>query len=493
MNELELLRKEVKIEKQLEAIECKKSFFQFVRSFWDVIIPENPVWNWHIEYLCNELQIIGVRVKNRLPKDYDLIINIPPGTTKSTIATVMYPVWTWIIDPTQTFITSSHDLELSTAHAVKSRDIIKSQRFKEYFGTIELKTDQDNKRNYQNNSGGSRIVASVGSNVTGKHAHQLIVDDPLNPEKAASEVGRNTANRWMDTTLSTRKVDKELTPTIVVMQRLHEVDVTGHLLSKGKKIKHICLPAEESILVSPKYLKSKYIKGLLDPIRLNENVLRESKKDLGSYGYANQFDQSGAPLEGGIFKKDWFRVIKFDEFIKISKGKNIVWNYKLDGAYTDKTENDPCGIWASCVINNTIYVRDFLEGWFTQPEYLKTIKEWIPKNGYSQMSKIKIEPKANGISTVQTIKRETILNVSEYKFPKTKKIAMSDSKVTRANACSPSAESGRVVFIDGAYVRKTLTSIINFPNAAHDEAVDCMVMDIAENFIGKPKGNYDIR
>ena len=493
MNESEKLR-EVELEQILEAEQCKNSFYQFVATFWDIIIPDDPVYNWHIEYLCNELQILGERVKDRKPKLYDLIINIPPGTTKSTIATVMYPVWCWVIDPTQRFISSSHNLELSTEHAVKSRDLIRSSRFQRYFDNIEIKQDQDNKRNYQNNYGGGRVVASVGSSITGKHAHQLIIDDPTDPEQANSEVERNKANRWHDTTLSTRKIDKAITPTILIMQRLHEKDLTGHLLSKGKKIKHICLPAEVSDLVSPKELKRNYKQGLLDPVRLNKDVLREVRLDLGSYGYANQFEQRGAPLEGGIFKRDWFRIITFDNFMKIAdKVPSITWNFKVDGAYTEKTKNDPCGIWASCKIGNRIFVRNFYTGWHEQPEFIKKVVSYAKENGYSSGSRIHIEPKANGLSTIQTLQRESRLNVMAYKFRKESKITMNDSKETRAMACSPSVEAGRVVFIDGSYVESTIEQIINFPNAAHDEAVDCMVMDIAEHFIGKPKGKYDIR
>ena len=490
---VEVLTRKVELKKKLEAIQCKKNFFQFAKTFWDIIIPEEPVWNWHIEYLCNQLQIIAENVKDRKPKLYDLIINIPPGSTKSTIVTILYPAWCWVIDPAQRFITSSHNLDLSTEHAVKSRDVIKSDRFREYFGYIEIKSDQDNKRDYQNNSGGARVVASVGSAITGKHAHQLIIDDPLSPQKANSDIERDKANKWNDTTLSTRKVDKEITPTILVMQRLHENDLTGHILSKGKKVKHICLPAELSKLVKPEHLKEKYVDGLLDPIRLSKSILEEAKKDLGSYGYANQFDQSGAPLEGGIFKRDWFDVINFETFNNIVNGRNIVWNFKVDGAYTDKTENDPCGIWVSCFLDNKIYVRTFHQGWYQQPEFIKKLKEFLPENGYTYQSITAIEPKANGISTVQTLQRETRLNVTEYKFPKSNKISGSDSKVTRAWACSPSAESKRVVFIDGAYVNDTIEQIVNFPNASHDEAVDCMVMDIAENFIGHPRNTYDVR
>ena len=205
---------------------CRRSFYRFVQEFWHIIIPEDPVWNWHIEYLCQEAQIVVERIEQRLPKEYDLIINIPPGTSKSTIWTVMLPVWSWTRDERIRSMTASYSSTLSTDHSVKSRDILRSQKFKDLFPEIQLKQDQDNKTHYKNTKGGERYATSVGGAITGFHAHLIIVDDPLNPKGAASDAERATANSFMDVTLSTRKVDKKLTPTILVMQRLHEEDCT---------------------------------------------------------------------------------------------------------------------------------------------------------------------------------------------------------------------------------------------------------------------------
>lgn len=133
---------------------CRGSFFEFVKEFWSIIIPEDPVYNWHIKFLCDSLQETVFRVKKRLPKLYDEIINIPPGTTKSTICTVMLPAWAWTVDPTLRIVTGSYSASLSTDHAVKSRDIIKSEKYRRLFPEVEIKKDQDNKTHYKNTGGG---------------------------------------------------------------------------------------------------------------------------------------------------------------------------------------------------------------------------------------------------------------------------------------------------------------------------------------------------
>lgn len=442
-----------------------------------------------MEKLCDELEIVGRQVVARDPKLYDLIINVPPGSSKSTIATVVFPCWLWILDPTIRKISASHSLELSTEHAGKSRDLLGSEKFRELFGEVTMREDRDNKRTFENNSKGTRIVASVGSKITGKHAHILIVDDPIDPEGGHSDVKREAANRWVGQTLSTRKVDKKVTPLVMIMQRLHEEDPTGHLLAKGKGTRVVSLPGEitDKVRPKPEEYAQFYTDGLLDPDRFDREVLAEMKIDLGSYGYANQVLQLGAPPEGGIFKIDWFKVISFEEFLSRTSNKNVVWNFKVDGAYTEKTMNDPSGFWASTFVDGTLYVRSFQEKRLEFPEFVSFTKEFAQSNGYNSRSVVHIEPKANGLSAIQMLQRNSGVNVAPYKFPKTAKISMQDDKITRANACSATCEGGNVVFIDSGNVHDTISNICNFPNAAHDEAVDCLVMDVAAHYLGREK------
>jgi len=288
----------------LEAAICKESLFDFVQQFWSVVIPEEPVWNWHIPYLCNELQVIAERVFAGTPKEYDLIINVPPGSTKSTICSIMFPAWVWTRMPSARTICGSHTAPLSLDLSRRCRMVITSEKYRNLFPEVELADDQSAKGYYVTKANGGRLATMVGGAVTGFHAHFILIDDPLDPKGAASDADLKTANDWMRETLPTRKVDKALTPTILIMQRLHEEDPTGEWLkrSKGSKIHHICLPAEDSELVSPPQLRKRYVDGLLDPIRLSPKILAEARSDLGEFGYAAQLDQTPIPRGGGEFK-----------------------------------------------------------------------------------------------------------------------------------------------------------------------------------------------
>ena len=453
---------------QVVADQCRRSFFFFVQTFWDVIIKETPVFNWHIAYLCEELQKLSVSIVNREQKPYDLIVNIPPGTTKSTIVTIMFPVWLWTLDATIRIITNSYSGGLSIEHATKSKDIIQSDKFKMLFPEIQIRKDKSGKQNYENTQTGYRYATSTGATITGFHAHVIINDDPQNPKQAESEGMRIQANEHTKT-LSSRKVDKANTPVITIMQRLHEDDVTGYLLKrKGDNIRHICLPAEDCDDVKPEELRANYVDGLLDPRRLNRNVLQEAMIDLGSRAYAGQYMQVPTADGGNIIKETWFRHISFADFRALRYKEPM--HFFLDTAYDSKkkSDNDPSGIIAACKIGNNIYITHAKKVWKTFPDLLKFLPEYLYANDYdSGQSTLRIEPKANGKSVCQQLEASTDLNVTYTQSP-------SDPKDVRLHAVAPKVECGRVYLVDGEWNEEFIDEVCGFPAKTHDEYVDLL-------------------
>jgi predicted phage terminase large subunit-like protein len=446
---------------QIRAERCRRSFYFFFLEFWDTIESVELIPNWHIKFICDELQEVYNTWESGIGQD-DVIINVPPGSSKSTICTQLYPVWIWIKNPSIRIISSSYASDLSTAHAVRSRNCIASDKFKLYFSDlVAIKNGEDNKTWYKNTKMGERYATSTGGAVTGMHADFIIVDDPVNPKQADSAVQREVANKHIKETLSTRKTNKNRTVTILIMQRLHESDPTGIALKeKGGKVKHICLPGELSDNVSPESVKVNYVDGLLDPNRLNRQALTKLKTDLGSYGYAGQIGQRPSPEGGGQLKKAWFNTISFEEFNKI-KGKINIF---LDTAYTSNQKNDPTALLACSYVNNNLYVLDSTQVWKELPDLLKYIPSYADKNLYTNLSRILIEPKASGLSTVQSFKN-TKYNVIELPAPK-------DDKVTRVSNIAPFIEAGRCYIVEGNWNDSFLGECASFPNGEHDDQVD---------------------
>lgn len=456
----------------VQADECRKSFYYFVKTFWAVIIPEVPVFNWHIEYICKELQDLSYYIVNRLPKPYDIIINIPPGSTKSTIVTIMWHPWLWTQDPRLRVISNSYSGDLSLEHASKSKDIITSDLYRTLFPEIIIRHDKSGKGSYENVKGGARYSTSTGGTITGKHAHIILNDDPVNPKQAESDSLRLQANEHTKT-LSSRKVDKKNTPMVTIMQRLHDDDVTGYLLKKkGDKIRHICLPAEVSDRVNPPELKERYIDGLLDPVRIDREVVAEAKIDLGSRQYAGQYEQAPSVDGGNIIKAEWFGHISLSQFLAI-RGRAAI-HFFLDTAYNEKkqkSDNDPSGILAACLLQNYLFIFHAQKVWKEFPELMRFIPDYVKAHGYDGRSSIRIEPKANGISVIQAVRKYTKLNVTRTPAP-------TDSKEVRLHAVSPKIECGRVILVEGDWNEEFVDEVSQFPAKTHDEYVDILVYAI---------------
>lgn len=453
------IRVEVAI--QAAAAACKASFYEFLVYFWDTIVEDEYQDNWHIKFICDELQTAAERVFKNQPKEYDLIINVPPGSSKSTIVTIMFPAWVWTQMAHARFITGSYSSDLSTLHAVKSRDVVKSSKFQELFpGLIQFKRDMDGKTAYENTSKGSRHITSPGGTATGKHAHFIIVDDPINPELAFSEVERKKAVRWMDKTMSSRKVNKKVTLTILVMQRLAEDDPTGHLLAKkGKPIRHICLPSEITDLdnVKPKEAEVFYHGGLLDLRRLDRGVLDEAKTDLGSVDYAGQHLQNPFAAEGGIFKRAWFKY--YHELPNMRPTRTV---HSWDTAYKAKQQNDYNAKTAWKQFPHGHYLTDLWMEKTTTPVLKKEIQTQYAAD---PADAVLIEDKASGQGILQDLEAETTLPLIG--------IQPESDKIVRANRAAPTVEAGNIYLpINAPWVAALVDKLCAFPGVKHDDDVD---------------------
>ncbi len=371
----------------------RESFYEFVKEFWGTIIADEPVWNWHIKYLCDELQIVCEWVFAGKDKEYDLLINVPPGSTKSTICSRMLLPWMWTRMPHAVVICPSHDYPLSVGMGRKSKDIIKSDKYRDAFPDIKIRRDLDANGYFGNTQGGERIAASVNGNVTGNHGHLIATDDPMNPRKAASDADRKAINTWMEETLPSRVKDIKKAPKILIMQRLHEDDPAANM-AKLANVKHICLPAEKSKLVRPLKLRKKYVNGLLDPVRLDNRALQIQKDQLSKYGYACQYDQSPIPKGGGMFKVDRWK-------IDVPKG-----GWKWDVRYWDKAGTKDAGCFTSGFrlaedMDGVLWIRDVKRGQWEAGEREDIILQTAESDGKKVIIGIEQEGGSGGKESAQ--------------------------------------------------------------------------------------------
>lgn len=475
------------LELQLKRDIFKESYFEFFKWAFSVLFPNEKYEDaFHVKYLCDLYQQEVERIIRREEKEKDIIVNIPPRTSKSLITSVCLLAWIWIKDPTIPMISVSFDEELTLLNAQYCKDIIKSDEYQALFGDLfHIRHDADSKGYFMNDKGGFRLSKTTGANITGHKGMIIVVDDPQNPKKAESEVHRKDTISYYTTSLYNRLTPPNLGIRIVIMQRLHENDLTGYLLeTDASSYRHICLPAEEArevkdektgqvkvieFEVKPAELRPNYIGRLLDPVRLGKKILQGFRKVLGGRGYSGQYEQRPAPDEGGILKKAWF--VEANPMILTRDVINEPIHFFVDGAYTEKTENDPTAIFTCYASNNMLYILDVQEVWLEFPELIKFITRHVQNFQYSSGSHIYIEPKASGKSIAQQLRATTMLNVVELEAPK-------DDKTTRAHGIAPIVESLRVRCVTGAYMTHFLDQVGMFPNATHDDMVDTLVMAV---------------
>lgn len=455
------------------------SLYEFIAAFWNEVSDDEYKPNWHIKYLCGVLEDLARRVGNHEKKEEDLIINIPPGTTKTLLVSVMFPVWCWTRWPWIKFITGSYSNDLALESAEKSRDIMRSDKFKALYPDITVKEDKDTKSNFRiavierKSNGavnriafaGGRFSTSVGGTITGFHGHINIWDDPINPKQAASEILLNTANNWVDKSASTRKADKEISVTIMVMQRLHQNDPTGHLLEKkDKKIKHICLPGEIKTFlqyVSPPELVGNYKDGLLDPVRLSWSALKEMEADLGQYGYAGQVGQNPVPPGGGMFKVENFQTIT-----NIPSDIHIVKTVRYwDKAGTTDAGAYTAGVKLARLINNKIVVLDVVRGQWSAEKRERIIRNTAEMDGRKVEVYIEQEPGSGGKESAQA----TIRNLIGYSI---RADHPTGDKVFRADPFSVQVNEGNVMLLKGDWNREFVEEHRFFPFGRFKDQVD---------------------
>jgi predicted phage terminase large subunit-like protein len=473
----ELLKNPLAIQRELN----NRSLYEFLQYFWPVVSAHKFSPNWHIEKICGELEQIAERVGNRQPKLYDLLINQPPGTTKTITVSIIFPAWCWTRWYWMRFICASYSNQLSLESAGYCRDLIKSQQFQEMYPEIGIKEDKDVKSNFKivkktvgaggphrsskEQSGGGRYSTSVGGTLTGFHGDINIWDDALNPSQAASDIELANANHWIEQTLSTRKTDKDISVTIGVMQRLAQGDCSGYLLDKQKdNLRHICLPGEirnYRDFLLPAEWASYYKDDLLDPARLSWAALTELEADLGQYGYAGQIGQNPTPPGGGMFKVD---KIKIEPSLP---AQNLIEHTVRAGdkAGTANAGDFTVGVKMSRLLGNKWFISDMVRGRWSTNEREQVIRNTAEKDG----TNVEIWQEQEGGSGGKESAEATIRNLAGFKVYSERPTG---DKTFRADPFSVQVNNGGVSMLLGAFNSELLEELRYFPFGNHDDIVD---------------------
>lgn len=467
---------------------AEESLYEFVKQAWHVVEPGVPFTEmWHGRTICDHLEAVSDGTIKRL------LINIPPRHAKSTLCAVMWPAWEWTRNPSQKYLCASYSSVLSTRDALKTRRLIQSPWYQDRWGHLfSLTGDQNAKMRYDNDKNGYRIATSVGGATTGDGGSRLLLDDAHGAQDAQSDALRETALEWFDTVWSSRLNDPRHDAMVVIMQRLHDQDVSGHILANRTGWEHLCLPAEWDGVRRSTVLGEydpRTVKGsLLWPERFTPGVLTTLKQSLGEYGAAGQLQQTPLPAAGGILKTSFIKLWPYGK--GLPRFEYIIQSY--DCAFTEKTTGDPtaCTVWGVFTHGETRNAM-LIDAWSDHLGYpdlrKRAIDDWGAQYGGDDKAsppvrprkadRIIVEAKASGQSLLQDLR---LANVPIFGYN-----PGNADKIARAHQASPTLEMGLIWVPESktlgqpaSWAKDFIDEVGKFPVAKHDDYVDTMTQSI---------------
>jgi predicted phage terminase large subunit-like protein len=469
---------------------------EYIRASWHVLEPATEfLSNWHIGALAEYLQAVTDGEITRL------LVNMPPRTMKSTCVTVDWPTWEWLYKPESRWGFFSYDQGLAIKHSVDRRRLIESPWYQEQWGHIfSMSPDQNQKSEYENSHRGLMWSTSLMASGTGKGGDRLVFDDPHNPTQVMSDAQRTADLRNFAQASGTRLNNKRTGAIVVVMQRLHEEDISARCIEEGYT--HLCLPAvaeEPTFFLLPSGRAIEREAGsVLWPERDGPDELAASKRALGSYAYAGQYQQRPSPQEGGLLKRHWWRF-----WYPSTMQENpppLVQVRLADGAMhscvqeplpdsfdtqlqswdttfkdTDASDYVAGGVWANKGSDSYLLdqVHDRMDVVAAMQALVALSEKW--PNAVTKL----IEDKANGSAIIRMVKG---------KVPGVIAVNPQGGKVARANSVAPRIEAGNVYLPHPLVDYRTqdfIEECANFPNGRHDDRVDQMTQALTRLALGR--------
>jgi predicted phage terminase large subunit-like protein len=486
---------------EIDKADAEESLSDFIQQAWHVVEPSQPyVHGWHIDFICDHLEAItnGVEVDH---SPYNrLLINVPPGTMKSLIVNVFWPSWEWGPRnmPHMRYVCAAHKVEnLSARDSRRMRQLITSDWYKERWGDrVSLSRDQNEKLNFVNNATGFRIATAITS-LTGIRGDRVIIDDPHSVDSASSDTQRETEVTTFLEAVPSRLNNPKTSAIVVVMQRLHEEDVSGIILDKQLGYDHIMLPMRfDPLRAAPTKLGAedpREVDGeLLFPERFPLDVVDRDERAMGPYATAGQFQQTPEPRGGGIIKRDWWQLWDGPEFPPFDY---IIAS--VDTAYTEKTENDYSAltVWGvftadtkvratkTILRDGTTYdavmssVRSYSEqhprvmlmhAWQERLPLHELVNKIASSCRLMKVDKMLLEGKASGLSVAQEIRRL----YGHENFAVQIVDPKSQDKLSRLYSVQHLFAEGMVYAPDRTWADMTISQCTQFPKAKHDDLVD---------------------
>jgi len=428
------------------------------RAFYELNPQTQFLHGPHIEMIASKLEAC---LQGKIRR---LIINQPPRGLKSHCASIAFPAWYLGHNPTGQLICASYGQDLADKFARDSRTIMQAGWYQPIFSTRIA--DRQAVADFMTTKQGARMSTSVGGVLTGRGADLIIIDDPLKPDEALSETRRKTVNDWYDNSLLSRLNDKTKGSIIIIMQRLHQDDLVGHILEQEDwEVLSFPAIAEEDqthVIVNNfgTRLFERKIGDALHPERESLAVYANIRRSIGEYNFLSQYQQNPSPLDGAMVKPDWFRFYEPGE--EPARLGRKVQSWDTANKATELSDYSVCTTWG--VDYKHYYLIDVVRRKLNYPDLKRAVIEEAKKH---DARTILIEDKASGTQLIQDLKSEWLNGVTGYEPPP------GTDKIMRLRAQTAMFENGRVFLPRTApWLADYVHELTTFPGSRYDDQVD---------------------
>ncbi|HEX3522089.1 MAG TPA: phage terminase large subunit [Stellaceae bacterium] len=420
--------------------------------------PQAPfAMNWHIEIIAAKLAAV------REGKIRRLIINLPPRHLKSLMASIALPAWCLGHDPSAQILCVSYAQDLADKLGRDCRSIMMSGWYRRIFST-RLAPHRQAVQEFITTRQGYRLATSTGGVLTGRGADIILIDDPLKPEEALSAAQRNAANDWFVHTLYSRLNDKRSGAIVLIMQRLHEDDLVGHVLAL-EPWEVLSFPAiaeaDEVHRIETIWGPRCFTRRLGEPLHRDREpleILEHIRRTIGEYNFAGQYQQSPAPLGGGMVKAEWFK--RYRENEQPQRFERIVQSWDTANKATELSDFSVCTTWG--VKDKNFYLLNVLRKRLEYPALKRAVRE---QQSLFDANVVLIEDKASGTQLIQELITDGFHGVTRYQ--------PEGDKIMRLHAQTTVIEAGFVYVPETApWLVEYLHEMTVFPKGKHDDQVD---------------------
>ena len=411
--------------------------------------------NWHYDHLCWALERVLCGEVRRL------IINVPPRSGKSIIASVAFPMYALGHDPGRRVICISHTEDLARKFSLDRRQVAQSPWFGQAFPGFRLTGPRPRDLELTTTLRGSVFAAGMGGAVLGRGADLIVIDDPIKAVDAFSKAERRRVNEAFDNTLLTRLNDKRRGAIVIVMQRLHVDDLVGHVLERDDW-EMVSLPAIATkdtchrLSNVPGDVYRRRVGELLHVEREPMAVLEQMRRAQGSLTFQAQYQQDPAPIGGNVIQRSWLR--SYD--IPPSRFDRIVASWDTASTLSETSDWSVGTVWGAVALD--YYLLDVVRGrwefWELRREVVALSKRW-------DANVTLIEKTQLGHALLQDLRRTKDLTPIL--------VEPRHDKETRLLAQSARFEAGQVHLpTDAPWLGEYLGELLAFPNGGHDDQVD---------------------